>query len=259
MSVLLTALPQDEERLRALADELAAGCGVRTEAVPIDLSERDAARRLQAAADERGFEPELLVNCAGLGAVGAFAELPLERQLQMVRVNIEALVELTGLYLPRMVARRSGAVLNVASTAAFAPMPYLAVYAASKAFAVSFSEALWAEGRRNGVRVVAVCPGPMAGTGFHTEAGDPSNLRGIRGPMARRYLTRESVVAEALRSLERDKPTMVQRTAGFGILGQLLTVAGSIAPRRVRLIAAERLSRWYFSQPKASQQSSSEA
>jgi uncharacterized protein len=233
MALLLAA--RSEERLRALAGELVARHGVRVEVVPIDLAEPDAPRRLQAAADERDFEPDLLVNNAGVGALGSFVEVPLGRQLAMVHLNVEALVALCGLYLPRMVARRSGAVVNVASAAAFQPLPHFAVYAASKAFVLSFSEALWAEARRAGVRIVALCPGPVADTRFGERAGvDASFFRNVRN------MPREAIVAAALRGLERNEPVVVP-----GVANTLTALVMNAVPRRFQLLATERLFRRY--------------
>jgi short-subunit dehydrogenase len=229
MDLLLAA--RSEERLRAVAADLGSRHGVRVEVVPIDLAERDAPRRLQAVADERGFDPDLLVNNAGLGALGRFVDLPLERQLEMVRVNAEALVALSRLYVPRMMGRRRGAVVNVASAAGLQPLPFMAVYAASKAFVVSFSEALWAECRRHGVRVVVVCPGPVAGTRF----GERARID-YRGSGVLRTLPRDVVVSEALRALDRDRPVVVP-----GLANGVLALAASLAPRRLQLAIADRV------------------
>ncbi|HEU4656981.1 MAG TPA: SDR family NAD(P)-dependent oxidoreductase, partial [Capillimicrobium sp.] len=160
VDLLLTAHPAESRRLEEIAAELGDRHGVRCVAVPADLAERDGPDRLRAAADAAGFEPDLLVNNAGVGYAGRFHELGLADQLRMLHVNVEALVALTGLYAPRMVERGGGAIVNVASTAAFQPVPYFSVYAASKAFVVRLSEALWAELHEAGVRVVAVCSGP---------------------------------------------------------------------------------------------------
>ncbi len=230
-ALLLAA--RSEHRLERIAGELRASHGPRVEVVPIDLAERDAAERLQAAADERGLEPDLLINNAGFGSVGPFAAEPLDQQLEMVRVNVEGLVALTGLYLPRMLARRSGAILNVASTAAYQPLPYMAVYAASKAFVLSFSEALWAECRGAGVRVVALCPGPVADTRFGERARmDPSLFNDVRS------MPRERVVAEALRALDRGGPTVVP-----GLANRLLAMMAPRVPIRLELAVAERMFR----------------
>ena len=177
MSVLLTALPSEARRLQSLAAELTDRYGVRIETVALDLAEPNAARRLQASADDLDFEPDILVNCAGLGLVGSFHELSLDRQVETVRVNIETVVALTRLYAERMVARGHGGIINIASTSALTPVPYFAVYGASKAFVLSFGEALWCELRRHGVRVTTVCPGPIGDTAFPGE-GRRSELSG---------------------------------------------------------------------------------
>src|SRR6185312_7217245 len=134
VSLLLTALPQEAEGLRAIAEELERAHGIRCLAVPVDLSMADGAERLHGAADDLGFVPDLIVNSAGVGASGPFAEIPLADHLRMIHVNVEGLVRVTHLFVSTMVARGGGAVVNVASTAAFQPLPYFSVYAASKAF-----------------------------------------------------------------------------------------------------------------------------
>lgn len=231
-SLLLAA--RSEERLRALAAELAGRHGVRVEVVPVDLAERAAATELQAAADALDFEPDLLVNNAGVGALARFGDTPLERQLQMVHLNVEAVVALTGLYLPRMATRGAGAIVNVASAAALQPIPYYAVYGASKAFVLSFSAALRAEYRSRGVRVLAVCPGSMPETRFAAQAH-----RGSRSPVSRiQQLSPSAVVDEALRALARGQPTVVP---GRGT--KAVAFVGGALPRRLQLILTERMYR----------------
>jgi short-subunit dehydrogenase len=249
VNVLLTALPQEQDRLEAIADEVSERHGVRALSVPIDLSDRDGPDRVRGRADELDFVPDLVVNSAGLGFGGRFSHAPLEEQLRMLHVNVEALVRLTGLYLPRLVERGAGAVVNVASTAAFQPMPYFAVYAASKAFVLSFGEALWAEHRRTGVRVVTVCSGPVA-TPFHQRAGAPAEEAGVKGYLKRRYMTAERVVDGALAAVEQDRPLVVLRMPVVGLLYRPATAARGILPLRTRLQASERLHRWYFEQQK---------
>ena len=140
---------------------LAERYGVRVEIVAVDLGAPDGPRRLVEAADALGFEPTLLVNNAGVGVLGPFAELSLDQAREMVRLNVLALADLTYRVLERMQARGSGAILNVGSASAFQPLPNYGVYAATKAFVASFTAALWAECRGRGVRVVAVCPGAV--------------------------------------------------------------------------------------------------
>lgn len=236
MDLLLTALPADEEQLRQLAHELSARHRVRSEVVTADLSEPGGAAALYRAAERLGIEIDTLVNSAGFGGVGAFGGQPLERQLAMIRLNVEGLVALCGLCLPRMAARRHGAIINVASTAALSPLPYSAVYGASKAFVLSFSEALWAEYRQHGVRVVVTCPGPVASR-FHERSQ-------VAAP--RFTLSCEAVVGAALKALDRNRPTVVQRVQPFGLV--FATLSSRLVPRRLRLSATEKVAQMFFRQ-----------
>jgi short-subunit dehydrogenase len=251
VDVLLTALPREQERLDAIANDLGNRHGARCVTVATDLAERDGPAELQAAADERGFEPDLVVNSAGLGHAGRFSEAPLGDQMRMLHVNVDALVRLTGLYLPRMVERGAGAVVNVASTAAFQPMPYFGVYAASKAFVLSFGEALWAEHREAGVRVVTVCSGPVE-TAFHGDPGETSDQRGVKGFLRRRYMTPERVAESGLQAVERDQPLVVIRMPGVGLLYHPVAMVRGLIPVRARLKASERMHRWYFEEKRPS-------
>jgi uncharacterized protein len=150
-----------EDRLRELAGEIERSHGVRAEFAAADLEQQTDWDVIPSKVAERGLTVDVLVNNAGFTTVGDVHANP-ERQLGMVRVNCEALVALTAAFLPGMVERRRGAVVNVASTAAFQPIPTQAVYAATKAFVLSFSEAVAAEVKSAGVSVTALCPGPVA-------------------------------------------------------------------------------------------------
>jgi short-subunit dehydrogenase len=145
---------------------------------------------------ERFARVDLLVNNAGFGAHGRFETLGAARDLGQVRLNVEALVALTDRLAPAMLARGSGGIINVASTAAFQPVPYMAVYGATKAFVLSFSEALAEEFRGRGVRVLALCPGATR-TNFLKTAGEGAQVGGMR--------TSEQVVASALRAYDRGR------------------------------------------------------
>lgn len=223
-SVLLAA--RREDRLHALAGELRRAYGVDAEALPADLGKPGAAGVLWIEATD-GREIHLLVNNAGFGLKGRFDQLSLERQAEMVRLNCTALMELTHLALPSMRARRSGAVVNVASVAAFQPIPDLAVYAASKAFVLSLTQAVAEECRGSGVRVLALCPGPVA-TGFQEVAGTQVSGRtpGI--------MTAEKVAAATLRALDAGEHTVVP-----GVLNRLGTIAGRMFPRSLVVRAAK--------------------
>ncbi len=161
----LVLVARGGERLQRLASEIG-GAQVLVE----DLAKPGAARRVFDAVAAKGLEVDVLVNNAGFATFGPFAEVPLEAQREELDLNVGALVELTHLFLPGL-ERRRGGVIQVASTAAFQPVPFMAVYAASKAFVLSFSEALWAEYRPRGVRVLALCPG-ATDTPFFQRAGE---------------------------------------------------------------------------------------
>jgi uncharacterized protein len=245
VALLLTAVPADQDPLDRIADELARQHGIRCLAVPIDLADPDGAERLREAADELDFEPDLVVNSAGVGASGRFADMPLAQQLRMIRVNAESVAHLTGIYLPLMVARRAGAVINIASTAAFQPVPYFSVYAASKAFVLSLGEALWAESRRDGVRVLTVCSGPVE-TPFHAGATPDSADGPVRSYLRRRYMTTQRVVDTALAAVERDRPTVVLRMPVVGLLYYPVALLRTVVPLRVRLLLSERVGRFLY-------------
>ena len=156
--------------LEALAAELRKAHKIQAQVFTADLAHRDAPNRLLAHLQAAGIKVDVLVNNAGFGAQGKFAELPLERQLDMLQVNITAVVHLSGLLLPGMIERRRGGVLNVASTAAFQPGPGMGIYYATKAFVLSFTEALAEELAGTGLTATAVCPGPTR-TNFGAAAG----------------------------------------------------------------------------------------
>jgi hypothetical protein len=166
----LVLLARREGRLEALADELEGAHGVGAHVLPADLSEPDAPDAVAQRLDGAGLRPDVLVNNAGFGARGAFAELDAGRQRDMVEVNVSALTGLTRRLLPGMIEAGRGGVLNVASTAAFQPGPYMAVYYATKAYVLSFSEALSEEVAGTGVTVSCLAPGPVK-TEFAERAG----------------------------------------------------------------------------------------
>lgn len=221
----LVLVARSEARLRLLSEELAERYGIRADVVAADLSATGAARQVQEEVVRRGLSVDLLVNNAGFGSYGLFDTLPLERESQEIALNVTALVELTHLFLPEMLANKSGAILNVASTAAFQPVPYMAVYAATKAFVLSFSEALWAECRPRGVRVLAFCPGPVD-TGFAAVSG--SNLTG-------KGATASSVAAAAVAALARGRSYVVPGRENYW-----LSMSSRLAPRSLVARLGER-------------------
>ncbi len=189
------------ERLAAMAGEL--GGEEAAVALPCDLAAPDGVGRLLGALEERRIEVDLLISNAGLGHTGRFWEEPADRLVEMVDVNVRALVALTRALLAPMVARRRGQIVNVVSTAAFQPIPYMSVYAASKVFVLSFTDALGDELKGSGVEVQALCPG-LTATEFQAVAGT-DGLRFNRT----RSMTPEAVVEASLRALERGKRRVI--------------------------------------------------
>lgn len=166
----LVLVARREGALRELARELHDRHGVRAEVMAADLGLPGAAADVAARLRLLGIEIDALVNNAGFGLYGPFTDTALETELQVIQVNIVALTEMTKRMLPGMIARRAGRILNVASTAAFVPGPLMAVYYATKAYVLSFSEAIANELAGSGVTVTALCPGPTA-SGFQSAAG----------------------------------------------------------------------------------------
>ncbi len=165
----LVLVARREDRLRELSGELSSRYGVQVRVLAKDLSLPAAARELSEELDRTGIVVEVLVNNAGFGDRGEFASLALDRQMNMVQVNVLALTELTRRFLPGMISRRRGGVLNVASSAAFQPGPLMSVYYATKAYVFHFSEGLAEELGGTGVSVTCLCPGPTV-TEFGTDA-----------------------------------------------------------------------------------------
>ncbi len=179
----LVLVARNRERLESIARGLGEEFGVRVTVVPEDLSRPAAPGEIAREVSERGIAVDVLVNNAGLGTYGFFAETPLDREIETISVNVTALTVLTKLFLPSMLERRRGRILNVASTAAFQPGPLMAVYYASKAYVLSFSEALASETAGTGVTVTALCPGPTP-TEFQRRAGVPAAPT-LPGPFAK--------------------------------------------------------------------------
>jgi len=166
--VIVTA--RSEGALQEVAARLAREFGVKATAIANDLMATAGGATLAAKIAQKGLTVDVLVNNAGYGHAGPLTSSDVQTQLGMIDLNVRALVELTHLYWDGMLKRGAGGVLNVASTAAFQPGPLMAVYYASKAFVLSFSEALWEEARGSGVKVSCLCPGPTV-SGFRERAG----------------------------------------------------------------------------------------
>src|SRR5215467_2017347 len=199
----LVLVARSADRLAVLADELRARHRVTVTTVPADLSRAEQVSRV--AAHAAATQVDVLVNNAGFGTYGTFADLDPGREHAEVMVNAVAVVDLAHAVLPRMLARRRGGIITVASSIAFQPSPHQAVYGATKAFALAFSEALWAETRGTGVRILALCPGPAA-TGFFAGLGDQAATSSI---IYRRTADPADIVTAGLRGFDRDAMTVI--------------------------------------------------
>ena len=222
----LVLVARSEDKLKQLATQLQEQHNIQVEVIVQDLTAPDGPKNIFETVSQKGITIDLLINNAGFGDYGDFAELDGERQVKMVQLNILALVDLTHKFLPGMRQRRSGSIVNMSSTAAFQAMPYFSVYAASKAFVLSFSEALWAENRSYGVKVLAVCPGPTD-TKFFQDAKFPPILANTA---AQNYISPELVVRETLEALEKNHPSVVP-----GIKNQIQVNIPRFLPREALL------------------------
>jgi len=220
----LVLVARTESRLRAVAAELS---GVGHQVIALDLAKPGAAAQLRDELRARKVTADVLINNAGFATYGRFGDTDLATQREEIDLNIGALVELTHVFLADVVAQKGG-VIQVASTAAFQPVPYLAVYAATKAFVLSFSEALWGEYRREGVRVLALCPG-ATDTPFFERVGAEEAALGKRAPAA-------EVVRVALRAFDRNRSYVIQGFANY-----IMSHSSRLAPRETTIKLTTRI------------------
>jgi len=206
-----------KDRLQALAKELG-----NARVIAIDLSKKDAPAKLMADLQAKGEIVDLLVNNAGFGLIGRFAELDAGREREMIDLNVGTLADLCRAVAPGMIDRKSGGIINVASTAAFQPGPKMAVYFATKAFVLSLTEALHEELKPHGIRVTCLCPGPT-----RTEFGDVAGFGG-NGLFDRVAMESPEVVAAGLKGLDRNQAVVVP-----GFVNKLTASSGRFAPRSV--------------------------
>jgi short-subunit dehydrogenase len=221
----LTLVARRADRLRDMADKIGAEHGVRVEWISLDIADASERDGLPAEVAARGQVVDLLVNNAGIGTNGPFHELPVAREVELVRLNVEALVALCGAFVPGMVERGSGGILNVASVSGFMPVPQQATYSASKAFVLTFTEALTIDLHGTGVTATALCPGPVK-----------TEFAGLIEGMPSAYFVDPARVArEAIDGLEQGRRTVIP-----GALNKVNAVSGRHAPRRVFLPLARR-------------------
>jgi short-subunit dehydrogenase len=218
----LLLVARSEDKLIRLCSELGRAHSIHCQHVALDLSAPESPAHLFEETKKRSLEVDLLINNAGFGSMGEFVAQDLTRELNMIDLNVRSLVETTYRFLQPMRARNSGAIINVASTAGFQPVPYMATYSATKAFVLSFSEALWEENRSFGIEVLALCPG-VTETGFFSASH-------IEKPPARTVETPEQVVETALRGLKRRKSSIIS-----GAPNKLMVTSERLIPRSVVL------------------------
>ena len=213
----LVLVARRKERLDELAKELG-----NARAVAADLSKKDAAAKLMADVEANGETVDVLINNAGFGLIGRFAELDARREREMIDLNAGALADLCRAVVPAMIGRKSGAILNVASTAAFQPGPKMAVYFATKAFVLSLSEALHEELKPHGIKVTCLCPGPT-----RTEFGEVAGFGG-NSLFERVAMTAPKVVDAGLKALDSNRAVVVT-----GVINKVGAASTRFAPRSV--------------------------
>ncbi len=213
----LALVARSAAALESLAARLRSRYGGRAEAIVADLADAAAVDAVAGEIESRFGRVDLLVNNAGFGAHGNFEAIEAPREIGQIRLNVEALVALTNRFAPSMLERGSGGIINVASTAGFQPVPYMAVYGATKAFVLSFSEALAEEFRGRGVRVLALCPGATR-TNFFNVAGQGAQLG--------RFRSSAQVVATALEAYDRGASYVID-----GGANRLLALSSRFFPR----------------------------
>lgn len=208
---------RSQGKLEALAAELRQAHGVEATVLARDLSDPAAPTEVFATLEKQGTQIDTLINNAGFGDYAAFAEANTNRLLDMLQLNVVALTHLARLFLPGMLARGRGHILNVGSTGSFAPAPYMAVYAATKAYVLSLSEAIYEETKDSGVSVTALCPG-YTRTGFQETAGvAPDNL-----------MSAEEVARQGYQGMLNGKAIVVP-----GLQNQMLALSAKLLPRSV--------------------------
>jgi uncharacterized protein len=220
----LVLVARSEDKLRSICDELQAGHKITAKFVAADLTLADADRQLFKETEKQSLEIDLLINNAGFGSMGDFSRLPLDRELGMIDLNIRCLVALTHRYLQGMRERRRGTIINVSSAAGFQPIPFMATYAATKAFVTSFSEAIAEENRPFGIQVLALCPGSTE-TNFHEAAGMDRAL-GFKGQESA-----EDVVGTAMSAISTGRTKIVSGWTNWLVASAVNIVPNSLITR----------------------------
>lgn len=231
-NLILVARSQD--KLEELATKLQQQYSINAEIIVRDLTEPAAGKTVFDLVQQKGLTVDLLINNAGFGDYGSFCDCDLTKQMSMVQLNVTVLTELTGLFLPAMKARDNGGIINISSIAGFQPLPYMSVYAATKAFVLSFTEALWAENKDSGVRILAVCPGATE-SDFFKVAEFPDSFAESQNK-AVNLTSATEVVEAALKALNKGQSTIVTG----GLANQIIVNIPRFVPRDFLVSAVEK-------------------
>ena len=214
----LVLVARSEKTLHELCDEVMLKHKIMAHYIVADLTEHEAEGQVFEETEKHGFEIDWLINNAGFGAYGDFANVALEKQTGMIELNIRSLLALTYRYLPGMRERRHGVIINVSSAAGFQPLPYMAVYAATKSFVTSFSEAIAEENRKYGIQVMALCPGSTKTNFFKAASMDnPIHAKGQQ--------TVDEVVDTALRGVKQGRTRIIS-----GLTNYITATAVNVVP-----------------------------
>jgi uncharacterized protein len=224
----VTLVARREDRLRGLAEELTGAHGIRAEVIAADVTDEASRAAMASQLDELGLTVDVLVNNAGFSTVGPVYRSDRAREVAMIRTDVEAVVDLCSTFLPGMVERGRGAVLNVASTAAFQPLPGQAGYSAAKAFVLAYSQAVRAELKGTGVTLSVLCPGPVD-TEFVEASGMTEDEAAGALPKVM-WVSSEAVAREAVEGLARDRGVVIP-----GAVNRLVAVGAHLTPRRLLL------------------------
>ncbi len=222
----LILVARSTDKLRAIAADLTNRHSIRAQVIPADLTQPQACLNLFEQVQAEGITVDLLINNAGFGDYGEFSQSDGPKQTAMMQLNIQALVDLTHLVVPTMQARSSGNIINVASIAAFQSMPYLSVYAATKAFVLSFSTALWAETKDQGIHVQCLCPGATE-SNFDVVSGLDAAFANTKNTP--KIATAASVVQESLNALDRKQVVVVTS----GPTNRIIAGLGKMLPQEM--------------------------
>ncbi len=237
----LFLVARSEDKLKALCSELTTKHNIDTKYFTADLIDVDSDVAVFEETEKLGLEIDWLINNAGFGSMGDFAELDLERELEMIELNITAVVALTHHFLGKMRERKSGTIINVSSAAGFQPIPFFATYSATKAFVTSFTEAIAEENRPFGIQILALCPG-TTDTGFFEASGirDPMKVKGVQ--------TSEQVVDAALKAVKAGRSKAVS-----GWTNYLIATAVNIFPNSLitRIMAKPLRKKYQQAEPPA--------